>query len=143
MIAVDVACDRVRCPIGAERVREVVRRTLRRAGVANALISVAFVSKRRMARLNREHLGRLGATDVISFAFGETGPEHAIVGDIYISLEVARENAKEFGAGVREEIARLVVHGTLHVLGRTHPEGSRRTRSRMWAEQESLVRDVV
>ncbi len=67
---------------------------------------------------------------------GGSGP---VVGDIYIAPGVARRNAARHGAGVREEIARLVVHGTLHVLGYDHPEGEERTASRMWRRQERLL----
>lgn len=141
-LAVDVSSVGVRSPLGAARVRELVRKALKRSKVRDGMISVAFVPTRQMAKLNREHLGRSGATDVISFGFGPTGPNGAVVGDIYIAPDVARRNAKEFGVGVREEVARLVVHGTLHVLGRHHPEGRGRTSSRMWAEQEKLIRNA-
>jgi probable rRNA maturation factor len=141
-LAVDVSSDGVRSPLGAERVREIARRALRRCGVRDALVSIAFVSRRAIARLNREHLGHPGPTDVITFAMGATGPHGAIVADIYISPEVARANAREFGVGVREELARLVVHGTLHAVGRTHPEGQGRSRSPMWEEQEEVLRRV-
>jgi probable rRNA maturation factor len=141
-LAVDVSSEGVRSPLGAERAREIVRRTLRRSKVRDAMISVTFASKRAMAKLNREHLGHAGPTDVITFAMGATGPHGAIVADIYISPDVARESAREFGVGVREELARLVVHGTLHALGRTHPEGRGRAESTMWREQEAVMRDV-
>ena len=141
-LAVDVSADGVHSPLGADRVRELVRKALKRSRVRDAMISVAFVPNRKMAALNREHLGRPGPTDVIAFGLGPTGPHGAVVGDIYIAPDVARLNAKEFGVGVREEVARLVVHGTLHVLGREHPEGRGRTASRMWAEQEKLIRNA-
>lgn len=141
-LAVDVSSDGVRSPLGADQVRGLVRKALKRSKVRDAMISVAFVSNRTIARLNREHLGRSGPTDVIAFGFGPTGPHGAVVGDVYIAPDVARRNAKEFGAGVREETARLVVHGTLHVLGRDHPEGRGRMQSRMWAEQEKLIRNA-
>ncbi len=67
----------------------------------------------------------------------------AIVGDIYISPEVARTNARELGVGVREELVRLVAHGTLHVLGYTHDEGSHRTDGEMWRKQERIVASFV
>ncbi len=76
--------------------------------------------------MNREFLGHRGATDVITF---ELEPQRvraersAIVGDIYIAPDVARRNARENGVGVRAELTRLVIHGTLHVLGYTHDEG--------------------
>lgn len=141
-IAVDVASEGIRCPLSADRVRDIVQRTLKRSRVKDAMVSVTFLPGRAIARLNREHLGRSGPTDVIAFGLGAAGPQRAVVGDIYIAPEIARDNAREYGTGVREEIARLVVHGTLHVVGRDHPEGAGRTRSAMWREQESLVRDV-
>jgi probable rRNA maturation factor len=60
-------------------------------------------------------------------------------GDVYLCPEVARENARRHGVPVREEVARLVVHGTLHVLGHEHPEDDTRTRSAMWRRQERLL----
>lgn len=141
-LAVDVSSEAVRSPLGAERVREIAQRALRRCGVRDALVSIAFVSRRAIAKLNREHLGHSGPTDVITFAMGTTGPYGAIVADIYISPEIARANSRELGVGVREELARLVVHGILHAVGRTHPEGRGRSRSPMWTEQEEVLRRV-
>ena len=62
-----------------------------------------------------------------------------IIGDIYIAPEVARAQAIAHGVGVREELARLAVHGTLHVLGHDHPEGNARMASPMWKRQEQLL----
>ena len=62
-----------------------------------------------------------------------------VVGDVYVAPGAARVSARANGIGVREEIIRLVVHGTLHVLGHDHPEGAARTRSPMWRAQERLV----
>ncbi|GIW50865.1 MAG: hypothetical protein KatS3mg081_0220 [Gemmatimonadales bacterium] len=56
---------------------------------------------------------------------------------------MARKNAKELGVRFREEIVRLVVHGTLHVLGYDHPEGEARQRSPMWLRQERYVRSLA
>lgn len=133
----DVARDGVRVALGPERVREIVRTVCRRQKVRQALISVTFVSNRRIATLNRDFLGHSGATDVITF---ELAPSRGVVmGDIYIAPEVARVNARAHGAGIREELVRLVVHGTLHVLGQSHREDEERTRGDMWRIQERLV----
>ena len=137
MVNVDVARDGVRIPLSAERVREIVRTVCRRERVGEAMISVAFVTDRAMARLNREHLGHTGPTDVITFRLGSL--TDAALGDIYIAPGVARGNARMHGTTMREELTRLVVHGTLHVLGHDHPEGNERTRSAMWRRQERLV----
>jgi probable rRNA maturation factor len=138
-LIVDVASDGVRAPIGRERVAGIVRTVLRAEGVDDALISVAFVSRRAMAGLNRKHLGHAGPTDVISFGLTRVDRKVPVIGDIYISPDVARAQAREHGVGIREELARLAVHGTLHVLGHEHPEGGERTESSMWRRQEALL----
>ena len=107
------------------------------------MVSVAFVPTREIQRLNREHLRRDRPTDVIAFGFRAAGRGSPIVGDIYIAPDVAGASARDHGVTVREEILRLVVHGTLHVLGYDHPETDARTRSAMWRKQERLVARLV
>jgi probable rRNA maturation factor len=136
---VAVSTETARAAIGRDAVRSLVQGVLRAEGAGTAMVSVTFVSARAMAAMNRRHLAHAGPTDVITFAFAPVGPA-GVVGDIYICPDVARENAAAFGCGVREETARLVVHGTLHVLGYEHPEGDARTASPMWRRQEALVR---
>jgi len=138
-IVIDVASDGVRVALGRSRVRAVVRGVLEAERIRNALISVAFVGRRAIATLNRRHLRRSGATDVIAFGLTRSDPRMPIIGDIYIAPEVARAQARAHGVGVREELARLAVHGTLHVLGHDHPEGDARIGSRMWKRQEQLL----
>ena len=141
-VIVDVSTDGVPTPLAAARVREIATAVLRAEGATDGLVSIAFVSTREIARLNKRHLGHSGATDVISFALG-SGKRRTnrfpVVGDVYIAPDVARANAVRFGRGVREELARLVVHGTLHVLGHDHPDGTDRTTSPMWRRQERLL----
>lgn len=135
----DVASEGVRVPLSSERVAAIARSVLRAEGVRDALLSITFLDARAMARLNQRHLRHRGPTDVIAFAFDRSAPRPAVVGDVYICPDVARENASAAGVGVREEIARLVVHGTLHVLGYDHPEGDARMKSPMWRRQERLL----
>jgi probable rRNA maturation factor len=138
-VAVDVAAEGVRVPLAAARVAELARGVLRAERVRAAMLSIAFVTDREIARLNRAHLGHRGPTDVISFGFAPAGSGGPVVGDVYIAPGVARANARAHGAGVREELARLVVHGTLHVLGHDHPEDEDRVGSAMWRRQEALL----
>jgi probable rRNA maturation factor len=138
-LSVDVAVDGVRSPLSRARVADLARGVLRAEGVRDALLSVALVSTPRMRALNRKHLERSRATDVIAFGFARVGAKGPVVGDVYIAPDVARASARENGISVREEVARLVVHGTLHVLGYDHPEDDARTRSAMWRRQERLV----
>jgi probable rRNA maturation factor len=141
-LIVDVSVDGVRTPVARERLRAIAVGVLKAERVRDALLSITLVSAAQIARLNRAHLGHAGPTDVISFAL--TNPPsapapQAIVGDIYIAPAVARANAARMRASVRQEIARLIVHGTLHVLGHDHPDGDDRTSSPMWRRQERLL----
>ena len=126
--------------MAAARLAGAARAVLRAERVRNALLSVALVDRRTIGRLNRTHLGHRGATDVISFSFDRASTRDAVIGDIYIAPEVARDNAAARGVPIREELLRLVVHGTLHVLGHDHPNGRMRERSPMWRRQEAIVR---
>ena len=139
-LTIDVASDGVRSPVSRERVAAIARSALRSEGVKNALVSITFLDRRGIARLNTQHLGHSGATDVISFGFSRATKHDPVIGDIYICPDVGRDNAKARRAPVREEIARLVVHGVLHVLGHDHPDGDEREASEMWRRQERLVR---
>jgi probable rRNA maturation factor len=153
-INVDVSAT-VRNPgISRGRTRDLVRATLERERVKDALVSVAFVGVHTMSQLNREFLSHNGPTDVIAFALGRgmSGSRRKqartagrgrrslpVIGDIYICQAVAERNARKLGIPLRQELARLVVHGTLHVLGYEHPRGDARISSPMWRRQEKIL----
>jgi probable rRNA maturation factor len=137
-LVVTASCDRVRTPVSMRRLAELARLVLHAEGVPHAMLSITLVSSRSMARLNRQHLGHRGATDVITFALGDDG-SGVLVGDIYICPDVARVQARRWGVGMREELARLVVHGTLHACGWDHPTDEEREASAMWTRQERLL----
>lgn len=139
-LVVHVATEGVRIPVARARVAALAERVLRAERVRDAELSVAFVTDRRIAALNRAHLGHAGATDVISFAFAPVTHPSPLVGDVYIAPAVARANARAHSRSVREELLRLVVHGVLHVVGHDHPEGEARYDSSMWIRQERLLR---
>jgi probable rRNA maturation factor len=125
-----------RLPLPAALVRRVVEAVL--AGERQrALISVTFLGRDAMRRLNRRHKGHDRPTDVLSFAMAD--PAGTTLGDVYVCGWVAAREARSRGIPVREELIRLVVHGTLHALGREHPEGPGRTTSPMWRRQERYV----
>lgn len=141
-LVVAVSREDARPGISSARIAHAVRITLRAEKVRHAMVSVTLVTRRRIATMNAKHLKHRGPTDVISFGFARDrgGP---VVADIYIAPAVARENARRHGAGIREELVRLVVHGVLHALGHDHPEGEARFGSSMWLRQELLVRRVM
>ena len=78
-------------------------------------LSLSLVSDRQIRALNRKWRGKDQPTDVLSF------PQHGeSVGDVVISLETARRQAREGGWTVSAELRRLLAHGLLHCLGHDH-----------------------
>ena len=92
------------------------------------VISVSFIDNEEIHRINKEYRKIDRPTDVISFAFldnEDRAKEYAsgmpvILGDIYISLDKADEQAKEYGHSMKRELCFLFVHGLLHLLGYDH-----------------------
>lgn len=127
-------------PLSAASARRMARQVVQWEG-ADATVAVTFLGPLRMRRLNRAHLGHDSVTDVISFALPT--PDGALLGDVYICPAQARRNATAHQVPLREELVRLVVHGTLHVLGHDHPSDATRTASPMWRQQERYVKRVL
>ena len=92
------------------------------------VVSVSFIDNEEIHKINKEYRKIDRPTDVISFAFldnEDRSKEYAsgmpvILGDIYISLDKASEQAKEYGHSMKRELCFLFVHGLLHLLGYDH-----------------------
>lgn len=94
-------------------------------GRADAELSVAFVDDDRMRELNRDWRGKDSTTDVLSFSQIEGEPFSSMtemLGDVVISVPVLEKQAADGGWTVEEELARLLLHGMLHLLGFDHEE---------------------
>ncbi|MFP4416987.1 MAG: rRNA maturation RNase YbeY [Fibrobacterota bacterium] len=79
-------------------------------------LNVIMCSDETIKELNRKYRAKDSPTDVLSFPFEESD----FLGEIYISLHRAAEQAVRFGLGYDAEIERLFVHGLLHLLGYNH-----------------------
>ena len=118
-------------------IKRAVEAALEHENVAEASVSVTLLENPRIRQMNKKYLDHDRVTDVISFPLYEQGEQ--VVGDIYIGYEQAQDQAADAGVDLEEEIARLSIHGTLHVLGYDHPEEGDRTRSDMWQLQETIL----
>jgi probable rRNA maturation factor len=132
----------------------VARRVLAWERADGARVELTLLGAAAMRRLNRRATGRRGLTDVIAFALRQ--PDGSVLGDVYICPEAARRwvdgvarptshvprsgPTGDVRRATWNELIRLAVHGTLHVLGYDHPDGPGRTRSAMWRRQERYVR---
>ena len=139
------------------RLARVARRVLAWERADGARVELTLLDGAAMRRLNRRATGRRGLTDVIAFALPQ--PDGTLLGDVYIcpaaaarwvdgvprsTFPVPRKarpgNVQPGTGNVDEELVRLAVHGTLHVLGYDHPDGPGRTHSAMWRRQERYLR---
>lgn len=142
-VTVESSAPGQRAPLSAARVEALVGLVLKAEGVPDAVMSVTFLTTRAMAKMNREQLGHSGATDIITFELTRPVADAPVTGDMYICPDVARTNATAWGVPMREEFARLVIHGTLHTLGLEHPDGEARVTSPMWRAQEKYLRAAI
>ena len=117
---------------------------LSQVGHGSSELSIALVDDPGIRKLNRDWRGKKRPTDVLSFSLLEgegIGHRGKLLGDIVISVETAARQAAARHRGLDEEIARLVVHGLLHILGHDH-EADADARV-MEAEQRRLWRALV
>ncbi|MFA5133193.1 MAG: rRNA maturation RNase YbeY [Patescibacteria group bacterium] len=84
----------------------------------NGLISIAFVGKETIKRLNKDYRFKDKATDVLTFVMGERGDEY--LGEILLCLKEIKKRAKVSGKSQEETAVYLIVHGTCHIFGFTH-----------------------
>jgi probable rRNA maturation factor len=99
---------------------EALVRQLELRGVA---VAVTLTTDRRIRALNRRWRQKDHATDVLSFPGGPPPPGWPgplVLGDVVISLDTARRQAKEQGRGLGGELDRYLTHGFLHLLGHDH-----------------------
>lgn len=105
----------------------VARRLLAALGEAGSALSLRLVNDRTIRTINRTHRGKDAATDVLSFPLVEgpaapldrAAPER-LLGDVVISVETARRQARDYDAPLQDELYRLLIHGVLHLLGHDH-----------------------
>jgi probable rRNA maturation factor len=147
-------------PIVVARWAELSQRVLTAQGVKGETeVSLLFVDEDAIAALNEQFLGKSGPTDVLSFPIedepGPTGrspdlggsgpgtsPEEGtltLLGDVVICPAVAARNAEEHEVSLEDELALLVVHGLLHLLGMDHEDDAEAERMEA-LEQELLTR---
>lgn len=124
-------------------IRNLIARILSAAGESNAALSVEFIGDRRMRRLNVQYRGRDRTTDVLAFAMREApGPRSKWLGDVVISVPRAAKQAGEQGHPVQHEMAVLLIHGILHLLGYDHERGGTEAR-RMRRKERALLQAVM
>jgi probable rRNA maturation factor len=108
--------------IRSAELKKIVTAALADLGVEEGEIEINLVGAAEMAALNETFLEHEGATDVITFDYagppgGKPGPEPGLAGEIFVCIDEAVRQAKQFGTTWQSETVRYIVHGVLHLLG--------------------------
>lgn len=136
--------DVARSGVDGRALVSAARRLLQSLGENGSTLSLRLVNDRTIRSINRDHRGKDAPTDVLSFPLVE-GPLPAadrrlperLLGDVVISVETARRQAREYEAPLQDELYRLLIHGLLHVVGHDHHQVAQRRR--MVAEERRLA----
>lgn len=118
-------------PLPSESLVDLARIAMEAEGLPDSTeLAITLVDETRMAELNAEHMGKAGPTDVLSFPIEDfsgdggavadgDGPP-LLLGDVVICPSVVDANSRQAGVAFEDELALMVVHGILHLLGRDH-----------------------
>ena len=123
-----------------DKLHEFITFVLKEEKLENVEFNIIFIDNPRIHEINLTYRGVDRPTDVISFALEDNKTIDLgvrLLGDIYISIDKAKEQATSFGHSLRREISFLVVHGLLHLLGYDHM--TEEEEKVMFAKQEELL----
>lgn len=123
---------------------EVISLVAKHENVENALAEISLVSEEEIQRINREYRDKDQVTDVISFAFEDNQDfktdNFRFLGEIYICIPRMKEQAVLYEHGEKRELAFLVVHGLLHLLGYDHQ--TKEDEEKMFSLQEEILNEA-
>ncbi|MDY6967506.1 MAG: rRNA maturation RNase YbeY [Spirochaetota bacterium] len=111
--------------------------------INRASITVIVTDDEYIHKINKDYRNKDKPTDVISFVyrdppFPEVSSKNKFLGDIFISLEKASSQAKDYEVDIKDEIKRLLVHGLLHLIGYDH-ERSKEDEYKMQKKEEEVL----
>ena len=127
--------------VDVPRLRRTADAILRGIGQSKSELSIALVDDASIAELNGQYRDKPRPTDVLSFSLVEGDfADHrgGMLGDVVISVETAADQAKERHRGLDETVARLLVHGVLHLVGHDHEDDDEA--GEMQAEERRLLK---
>lgn len=124
------------------KIYDLLEFTLKRENLNDVEFNIIFVSSEKIHEINREYRNVDRVTDVISFALEDNETikfEHRVLGDIYICVSRAHEQAIEYGHSFLRELCFLSIHGLLHLLGYDHME--KEEEEIMFKKQEDILNE--
>jgi probable rRNA maturation factor len=112
-----------------------IKSVIKKEGAKLVSLNYIFCSDEHLKEMNIEYLNHRSYTDIITFNYNPT--EGEIEGEIYISIDRVRENAKKFNVTFQAELHRVIIHGVLHLLG--YNDKSKREKTLMREKEDSCL----
>ncbi|MCK4272324.1 rRNA maturation RNase YbeY [bacterium] len=126
--------------VDQRRVRRLASAVLEKESCGSGKVNIILATDADLTKLNFRYLRRDRPTDVLSFPMGEDKhvvPKEQVIGEIYISLDRARQQAQEYNVSLTKEVDRLVFHGLLHLCGYDHEDAD--DAQKMRAKEEEFL----
>lgn len=132
-------------PFPLRWLKGVARQALEALSFPPGRLSLLIAGEARIRELNRRYLGREGSTDVLSFPLGgedfPTSPRHLpYLGEVVLCLPQAQRQADHYGHSLRQEMALLLIHGLLHLVG--YEDATLEKRNQMRQQESRLLSQV-
>ena len=131
-------------PINRRKLREITEAALAELGIARWNLTFYLVGAKKMTDINETHLNHEGPTDVITFDYSDHASRithHCLAGEIFICVDVAVTQAREFRTTWQSEVVRYIVHALLHLCG--HDDLQPAARREMKRHENRLVRKLA
>lgn len=116
----------------------VARSVFRNEGIHSACVNIIFVNDARIIRLNGTFLKKRRRTDVLSFQLNPAG--QSIEGEVYIDIDQARRQARDYNATYKNEYSRLIIHGLLHLNG--YRDDTIRKKRKMSLREDTILNNI-
>ena len=98
-----------------KEIRALLKKICKKENKKISFINCVFCSDNRLLEINKKYLNHVSLTDVVTFDF--TPNKKNLEGDIYISVDRVKENAKKYKETFKKELLRVIIHGLLHLIG--------------------------
>lgn len=141
MIQIEVNAKVKKSLLSLAALKKIARVAAKKEKKIKGIVEINIVGDSEMTKLNFQFRGKKFPTDVLSFSWSEdnfiSGP---YLGQIYLCPEQVKRQSKELGIKEKEEFARMLTHGLLHLAGHEHQEV--KSAKKMFALQESILKDL-
>ena len=108
--------------IDKEAFGPLIKKLQKSVDLFEGILNVVFVNDAYIRSLNKTYRGKDEPTDVLSFNYLDDDHDSKLTGEVYISIETAKRQAKEYKHSLQDELGKLFIHGVLHIHGYDHEE---------------------